>query len=374
MDTNDPRLHHTLCALAAVLICSLACVDTSNQGEGDGDEWEVGDDDPPVADEGPVEVEAPEEWTWVEFPTSKCGNGQPTGLGVNLTDRSSDVVVFLQGGGACWDTNTCFVLNSAVNVATGYGAARFEVEPTLGSAPFDREDPENPFKDASYVFVPYCTGDLFSGDNVQAYPVLGGTREVHHVGAANMRLFLDRLSETFTGERKILLTGSSAGGYGAQLSYHAFAEAFPDAELHVLSDSGQMIQPLQGRWGAMAESWSPQTPAGCEDCLEGLPQWIDHLVSSHPESRFGLLAYDRDAVIGVYFGYPLNDDTLPNSLGRLLDDTYAPAGHAAAFVLEGNQHVMLGGLGGVESPSGERLVDWVRAWAEGDDAWATVSP
>ena len=373
MEHHDSRLHlNALCALAVVLIGSLACIDTSSQGQGD--EWEVGEDEPPVADEGPVEVEEQEEWVWVPFPTSKCGNGQPTGVGVNLTDRSSDVVFFLQGGGACWDTNTCFVVNSAVNINTGYGELRFEAEPARGIGPFDREDPENPFKDASYVFVPYCTGDLFSGNNVQSYEVLGTQREVHHVGAANMQLYLDRFSETFTGERKILLMGSSAGGYGAQLSYHAFADAFPEAELHVLSDSGPMVQPLQRRWNAMAASWDPQTPEDCELCAFGLPQWSDYLVSNHPESRFGLLAYDADTVVSLYFAYPLNDDLFAEAVARLIEDTYDPAEHAAAYVLEGNQHVMLGDFTSVESPSGDRLVDWVRAWANGEDGWQNVTP
>src|SRR5215468_7682801 len=44
-----------------------------------------------------------EQWTWVDFPNTACGNGMPTGLAVNLTTKSSRVLVYLEGGGACWD-------------------------------------------------------------------------------------------------------------------------------------------------------------------------------------------------------------------------------------------------------------------------------
>lgn len=52
----------------------------------------TGPDDPIVA--------PAERWTWVDFPETFCGDGSPTGLGVNLTGRSDDVVVYFQGGGA----------------------------------------------------------------------------------------------------------------------------------------------------------------------------------------------------------------------------------------------------------------------------------
>src|SRR5438270_13395269 len=51
-------------------------------------------------------------WTWVDFPDSSCDDGSPTGIGVNRSDAGTNLVVYLEGGGACWDSNTCFAFNS----------------------------------------------------------------------------------------------------------------------------------------------------------------------------------------------------------------------------------------------------------------------
>ncbi len=56
-------------------------------------------------------------------------------------------------------------------------------DPRLGLWLFDRGDGDNPFADASYVFVPYCTGDLHAGSRVAMYLVDGQPTKGHHFGA-----------------------------------------------------------------------------------------------------------------------------------------------------------------------------------------------
>ena len=41
-----------------------------------------------------------------------CDDGTPTGVGVYPTD-SKNLIVFLMGGGACWDYTTCVLLNTS---------------------------------------------------------------------------------------------------------------------------------------------------------------------------------------------------------------------------------------------------------------------
>src|SRR5262249_16786869 len=86
-------------------------------------------------------ISAPmEQWTWVPFDNAFCANGTPTGIGVNLTDKSKRVMIYLQGGGACWDQLTCYTLQTAANFSTGYGQADFmgDVKGLLSSYFFDR--------------------------------------------------------------------------------------------------------------------------------------------------------------------------------------------------------------------------------------------
>ena len=125
---------------------------------------------------GPIDV--PENtWTWVAFPDAVCGNGAATGIGVNLTSASNDIFIYMQGGGACWDSLTCFLIKSASNLETGYGPSQFNSAPERGMFAVDRTKAQNPFRDMSYVFIPYCTGDVHAGDAVQTY---GSNPPVHH--------------------------------------------------------------------------------------------------------------------------------------------------------------------------------------------------
>ncbi|HYG66030.1 MAG TPA: hypothetical protein VD838_00175, partial [Anaeromyxobacteraceae bacterium] len=54
------------------------------------------------------------EWTFVAVEGAACADGTPTGVAVNPGPRD-DVLVFLDGGGACLDYLTCFELQTASN-------------------------------------------------------------------------------------------------------------------------------------------------------------------------------------------------------------------------------------------------------------------
>ncbi len=53
---------------------------------------DAGTMDAGVTTSGPI-VAPNEQWTWVDFPNSECGTGTPTGIGVILNNRSTDVIV-----------------------------------------------------------------------------------------------------------------------------------------------------------------------------------------------------------------------------------------------------------------------------------------
>lgn len=362
-----------LAALAALLMLHiLACgvdnsaPDPTPQPRPDASA-DTGADTPPDAPaDAPVGA-----WTWRDVPGMVCGDGEPTGVGVNPSDRSDDVVIFLQGGGACWDVNSCFILRSSINIESGYTAAMFANEATRSAPPFDRADPANPFKDATFIFVPYCTGDLHSGDNVKEYAAFNQTRAVHHKGAANIDALLRELGPTLADKKRVWLTGVSAGGYGAQLNYHRFAAALPGAEVHALADCSPMVTPWAGRLGEMSGAWRLQTPPGCEACATSFPAVIDHLATTYPQRRFALLTYDADNVISLYFNYPL-DGTFGRALNSLLRDQYDPHPNARYFARPGTEHVMLGGFKTLRAADGTPLRDWIAAWATGAPSWSDV--
>ncbi len=315
-------------------------------------------------------ISAPKEtWTWVDFPTSKCGNGSATGIGVNLTDASTDVFVYMEGGGACWDGFTCFTLQSASNLNTGYGAQQFANAPYRNAFAVNRSQEANPFRDMSFVYVPYCTGDVHAGDAVQTY---GSNPQVYHKGGPNVDAFLERLAPTFPNATRIFLTGSSAGGFGAQLNYDRFVRAFPNAEVHVLADSAQMINPGGTRLAEWQASWNMVLPEACPDCGTDFTLYPEYLATTYPNRRFALTAYTQDQTLRTFFGY--TGAVYEQHTRDLLADRYDPYPHTRYFLLAGSQHTMLGSLGTLAAPSGKTLNSWVTEWVNGDAAWANVQP
>lgn len=240
----------------------------------------------------------------------KCANGQATGVGVNLTTRSRDVIVYFEGGGACWDALTCRKLQLSINIANGYGKTEFDNDFQRSMLPLLRSEPQNPFREFNYVFIPYCTGDLHVGDNVVDQIVdggdggadAGGTFETHFVGARNVQAALARIVATFRDAGQVWIGGDSAGGYASLMNFWRFNEAFPSSFRGVVDDSGQPIQPRAELWSAWKNAWNFHAPPGCSECDARLSAYLDHNHGISPNTRFGLLSYADDPSISSYFG------------------------------------------------------------------------
>jgi len=314
-----------------------------------------------------------EQWLWVDFPNAVCGSGLITGLGVNQTQRSRDVLIFMMGGGACWDEASC-ALPDQVQLLSRFGRTEFTVAAALfTNTALDRNLAGNPFADASLVFIPYCTGDLHAGDAVNTY----GTKVVHHAGHANTAAFLRRLGPTFPGARRVFLVGSSAGGYGAQLNYEAAAAAFPEAEVHLLGDGSQLVPPAGTLWETWNAAWRTPLPAACTGCASDPQALVSHLAGTSPARRFGLLASMQDVVLRGYFGYD-DGPGFSAATATLLADHYAPVNaNARYFAIDTATHTLAsrpGDLTTVVGPGGVPLVDWITAWRDGTPGWVDVGP
>jgi hypothetical protein len=314
-----------------------------------------------------------ETWTWAGFPDSACGNGMPTGIGVNVSTRSTDVLIYLMGGGACWNTLTCAF--AATNLSTGYDGTDFNGETARQGPPFNRAEPTNPFKDMSYVFVPYCTGDVHAGDNVMNYPAQGAqlpARTVHHKGGKNLAAFLVRLRDTFPNATRVFLSGSSAGAFGAQLNYEQVAAAFPNAEVHVLADCAQIVNPAGTLLTDWITSWNLKVPPACTGCATDFALFPKYLHDSAPNRRFGLLAYTQDNTLRQFSGY--DGATYEQRTLALSASAYDTTQNAKYFIVAGSDHVMLDNLQTIQGPQGVSLRSWVQAFVTGGASWQSVKP
>ncbi|MFN9056005.1 MAG: pectin acetylesterase-family hydrolase, partial [Cyanobacteriota bacterium] len=107
----------------------------------------------------------------------------------------------------------------------------------------DRTNPQNPVRDWSMLFVPYCTGDVHSGSNTAHYsfPDTGKPFTIEHRGWDNMQVILPWLRANGPRPSRLLVSGSSAGAYGAATHFTPLRSLYPNARAVYLGDSGQGV-------------------------------------------------------------------------------------------------------------------------------------
>jgi hypothetical protein len=328
-------------------------------------------------------ITAPNEtWTWVPFDDARCMNDTPTGLGVNITNKSDKLAIFLMGGGACWDSLTV-ALGTCANLS-GYGDANFmsDIGKYGTAGMFDRSDPDNPFKDYSFVFAPYCSGDVFSGSNPKA---ADGEK---HVGYDNVTAYLKRIVPTFPHPSILALTGSSAGGLGVMMNMPQVAQAFgPSVNMVALDDAAVVMGPtyltpsLQTATDA-AWQFSQHFPADCPMLKVGaLHEVYGCLAQKYPKVRIGIYGTQGDSTMRGFYGYGLNPPGQMSvamytaGLNDVSMNLISPFSQMHNYWAPGTTHTFLG-----QSPLGQTVVkgvkitDWIRGLIDGTSAFADVSP
>ncbi len=152
------------------------------------------------------------------------------------------VVIDFQGGGACWDDETCSSPQDPEIGADGFYVASVSGPPAAGaSGIYDRDHELNPFADWHHVFIPYCTGDVHWGNSTVSYRGPGGEIEVRHKGAVNARAVLSWVFSEFEAPETVFVTGCSAGAYGSIMWTPLIKEHYLGADVYQLGDSGAGI-------------------------------------------------------------------------------------------------------------------------------------
>ena len=330
----------------------------------------VHDGNPP--DGGPVKPfdAAAAAWTWVDVPGATCADGTATGFAINPSITPSDgVLIFMEGGGACWDGTSCWgPASTAFYVQTGYTQLTFETDPQVSAIYLlDRTAPNNPFAGKNLVYIPYCTGDVFSGNRVASLSYLGVPHDTHFVGYENVTLFIDQVNTTFPGTQRVWLAGDSAGGFGAAVNFQHVQEAMPGARVDVLDDSGQPVAPAPGRWAMWTSAWNAQLPAACSGCSTDVGAFVDYYRMKYPGHRFGLISYEYDVVISPFMA--ITEAQFQSELYTLAGQIDASWPDARYFVLPGMSHVGL--LSAATNPA---LTSWISAMVTDDPTWGSSKP
>lgn len=318
-------------------------------------------------------IDTPEEqWTWVPFENSFCGNGSTTGIGVSLSKKSSRVLIYMEGGGACWNELTCNTIQTASNFTTGFGEADFKgtASNSLSKSFFDRTAADNPFKDYSMVYVPYCTGDIHAGDNTVMY----GDKPAKHVGSKNVAAYLERLVPTFPAADRVILSGASAGGFGAAFNWWQTQQAFGKIRVDMIDDSGT---PMPASIPITAEAdWRTQWnlaatfPPGCTECAQRLDGILDFYAKTYPDHRGALISYTKDSVLPTFFG--ISQDTFAMGLEEQATTKFDPSPNLRYFIYSGSGHVLWGKP--TLATQGVTVREFVTKMVTDDPTWNSVHP
>lgn len=270
-------------------------------------------------DRGPVGGER--EWVLVEadqtaYPDARCGDGSPY-IWAYREGPGDGLLMFFQGGGACFSRKTCWdeemILNGGGRLVY-FMDNSFPTPPYPESDIFDPGDLENPFWNYDVVYLPYCTGDMGVGTSSQTWWYKGETRHTYFHGAHNMRAVLDWVEENHPDPGRLVIAGTSAGGYAAMSVIERLVEMFPGREIPFVTDGALGIHaphllPL------VESTWGPEWPSFCLDEMgynqcETLGDAIDRGLAHYPIFRAAQLSFRQD-MIQADFAFASQTEEIP---------------------------------------------------------------
>lgn len=331
------------------------------------------------------------------------------------------LLVVFDGGGACWNSHTC-VLAPTYNQEVTQTTAL--LDSLKGVA--DINNAANPFRDWSMVFIPYCTGDIHIGSMDTAYTDIlgqlaepGGDVVIHHRGWDNFLSVLHYLQrrphkiaqgksrrhdqdrhqygfDRLKNVDELLVTGSSAGAYGAVFAYPYLRQALPHGETRLFIDAGNGVvtddfvvtafgnaaSGSAGNWGARQNlpHWIPGMSAGLDQGAEKFATGIISAIAAfYPDDAIGQYTTAWDAVQTTFLNIMQNSES-PSQWGSLnpavfcqwhyrmegSSQTLSQRDNYRYYIAAGLDHTILANSNDnakfySETSAGQPLVDWLSA-------------
>jgi hypothetical protein len=263
-----------------------------------------------------------------------CLRGTDFNVSVREKKNSDELMIFLQGGGACW-SDFCLAVETA---REGIPSALEVLDDSLKY---------NPVRDMNVLYVPYCDASLFAG-NIEIDDNGDGETDRYHRGLQNLSAALDIAAERFPKPKRVVLAGSSGGAFGTILATVLVREIYPRIPIYVIADSGvgvakgaedpDFVMDLVEEWGA-----EPFLPESCPDCLADghLTPLVAWELDQDPNLKVGVFSAYQDqvmsqiflAITGPEFEVMVKEQT--RLVSQEFPDRYVP------FLIEGEVHTTL---------------------------------
>ena len=330
----------------------------------------------------------PNETTWVSRSQMKSRNGESMGYGVILNPNSKKLLIFLDGGGACFNQLTCI-----------QNLDRYSEEDFLNRVASDksllinRNSDQNQFKDWNLVFVPYATGDVHSGTNSTANVPNNGPKNQSMVGFNNFTIILKDLKDYFDANgtiSEIVLMGSSAGGYGVMSNTFQLTDILAkNIPTTVLVDAAPVFMEETILSPCLADIWNSDSlwninlalPSDLDETVQknyehDLQKLYEYLSLKLPNVNFGLLSYYGDEIIRMFYSFGQNNCTYPPTnlisgevfkiglidlKNNILDDL----DNWKVFYANGDNHTFLSDENFNQTVNNTKLNDWILQLRQG---------
>jgi len=211
-------------------------------------------------------------------PGGHCMDGSMAGYYIRNGTDPNLFVIYLKGGGSCSTEEIC-----QHRVNTDRGSSNNTAPTKKGDTFLNANCNENPlFCKASAVYIPYCSSDAFMGTAAKSDETWGFYFEGHlNFKAITEHLILENGLDDTNTEMKVLVTGGSAGGYGAFANVDGLQERLPLATVKAAPTAG----------------WSP--PSALADDLPPLYEpsnYANFAAGTHGNDMYDLIQMGEEIV------------------------------------------------------------------------------
>ena len=221
----------------------------------------------------------------------------------------------------------------------------------------DLDDPRNPFRGWSVLYVPSCTGDVYAGDAVRTYRDRGAPPvTVHHRGHVNATAALDWVFRRVPDPRRVFVTGCSAGSIGSILHAPRIIRQYPRAQVASSATPSATCsagRPISELWGAdrVLPDWVPGVRA-IPRARFTMPRFYQAVAAHYPRASFAQVNFVEDAVQRRFHeaagGAP---DAFGRALGGNLAAIRAASPNFRSCLLEGSAHAPCPGRSSTRCPA-----------------------
>ena len=229
----------------------------------------------------------PEIGKWYDVPVKNAFSSDGSKWhGIFRKGTENKVVVYFFGGGVSITPETSE--GGKEFYATTMLAQDFVAQGGIGS-----NDDHNPFKDWSFIVIPYATGDFHAGTGIYE-----GKKKVYHTGYNNYSAFIEKIKPYVGEPDTLLVTGFSAGGFATSLLADDVIDRFPSAgNVTVCVDSSLLL--YDGWHDTAVDLW--KSPSEISDRLTSNNIVLDSLTALYEK---------RGDSVKILFDCSYRDDTL----------------------------------------------------------------